>query len=231
MPLNLLLSHFHALTHLELSPFFNPGESRQNYCNWRLERPAPPALTYLRLDDYDVPMLTQRKANDVLTAVLIDELFANARSRDLNFELDVPLRRFPAYLRRLRRGIHDQRPMVRKLVEGFVRLVRAREGQEGTPDTQQSQDPRSTTPDLSVCHLRVLTSKRVGVIPPILYGEKRPRFVVRYDSRHPNRFIHNAHQAQSTWQNGDISSEDEDMNVAFSNVDESNLALMPVTTA
>ncbi|RYP21734.1 hypothetical protein DL767_009196 [Monosporascus sp. MG133] len=145
----------------------------------------------------------------MLSELLVSELMAKAADRGVPFQLDVALAHITPYLRRLR-GIRDQRPIVRELVERFAKAFHDRQPCQPQPE----QTPQAA--DGALCRLRVLTSKRVPFKPPYLQTEKRPRFVARYDSWHPQRFVPEAHLPSVDYSDSDISSEDEDVAVAFS---------------
>ncbi|KAK7753522.1 hypothetical protein SLS62_004597 [Diatrype stigma] len=287
-PLLLALGDFVRLTHLRLGPFRSARRGSvhtSDLCG--LRSPPPPALVSLRLDDFLLSLLTPRSTDEVLSELLIDELVAGAAARNKGgdgapFQLDIALARMTAYLQRLQRlqRIPDQRPLVRKLVQGFAENFqrrqqhsRARGTSFATASSSPASSPSSSSPSSSsssssaepasrrsssspeptttggsnsnnsnnsggggsdedndndddqsapaAARLRILTSKRVHVIPPYLHAEKRPRFVVRYDSSHPHRFIPDAHLAsvdpygEVGFYDDDISSEDEDIEAAF----------------
>ena len=250
-PLSLALGDFRVLTHLRLGPFRATRRgSGQHSDLCGLKHPPPPALTSLRLDDFLLSLLTPRAANEVLSELLVDELIAGAAARGVALELDIALARMTAYLQRLQR-IRDQRPLVRKLVQGFAENFYHRQPRDHPPACSASSPPSSSSepdsdsssgsgsgsgsgsdPERSPAsrsgsaddhqsesaRLRILTSKRVHVIPPYLHAEKRPRFVVRYDSWHPHRFVPDAHLTSvDTFDEDDdnISSEDDDVEAAF----------------
>ena len=63
--------------------------------------------------------------------------------------------------------------------------------------------------------LRVLTNKPRRKIPPYLHNEWSPRFLVRYDSSHQQEFLSEPYIADEVIPDRDLSSDDEDMDVAF----------------
>ncbi len=238
-------SHHHHHQQMQLGqeqgqgkPFFS------DLCS--LQHPLPPVLTSLRLDDFLLSLLVPRAANEVLAELRVDELLAAAAARGVPFRLDVALACMNAYLQRLERIRDQRplvRKLVHGFAENFHKRQERQQRQTLSPSrgsplpseseprakpggleerpSQSSSSPPGPEPTGSddqrpFSRLRVLTSKRVHVIPPYLHGEKRPRWVVRYDSWHPQRFVPDAHRASLDYVDDDeISSEDEDVEVAF----------------
>ena len=220
-PLSLSLGDFRALTHLQLGPFRTaPREPwyQPNFCV--LKSPPPPALTYLRLNQFSQTLLRRSAVDDVLSELLIDDLMLNSAARpgSAPLQVDVVLSNLP------------QQPLISKLMENFAENFRKRQPYDRSrpPQAQEMRPPSSETEGSSIPssnsslrpdsgsgseksaplsatastaavdqttepRLRILTSERVSVIPPYLYMERPPRFAARYDSWHSNHFISDAH--------------------------------------
>ncbi|KAL7621740.1 hypothetical protein AAE478_009067 [Parahypoxylon ruwenzoriense] len=208
--LNLSLSDFPVLSHLQLGPIVPKRSHRACYA---LESPIPPRLTSLRLDDYGITMLKEHRVDDVLSSLLVEELLMNAEASSLPFTLDISLQHLPSLLRRIRFNNRDTRPVVRKLAEGLGELFQKYQNvsvhPNNGPSSEQSFDNRAS-------RLRILTNKPRHKIPPFLHDEGPVRYVVRYDSWDSQGFVSEPYPADLVSPDREMSSDDESMDIAFS---------------
>ncbi|KAK6956064.1 hypothetical protein Daesc_001334 [Daldinia eschscholtzii] len=209
----LSLSNFPALTHLQLGPFL------QREFKYVLSTPVPPALKYLRLIEYGVSMLQKNRADKLLSDLSVDELLINCKNCGVPFTLDISLQHLPHLLRRPLFNGNDVRSDIRQLVNKLG--DRFQELQSASTHPRLEDRSESSIRQTS-SRLRILTNRRRNKIPPFLHDEGPPRFLVRYDSSHPERFLRNPYTANAAALDRDFSSDDEDMDIAFHNVDRSN---------
>ncbi|KAI1474720.1 hypothetical protein K445DRAFT_323546 [Daldinia sp. EC12] len=209
----LSLSNFPALTHLQLGPFL------QKEFKYILSTPVPPALKYLRLIEYGVSMLQKNRADKLLSDLSVDELLINCKNCGLPFTLDISLQHLPHLLRRPLFNGNDVRSDIRQLVNKLG--DRFQELQSASTHPRLEDRSESSIRQTS-SRLRILTNRRRNKIPPFLHDEGPPRFLVRYDSSHPERFLRDPYTANAAALDRDFSSDDEDMDTAFHNVDRSN---------
>ncbi|KAI1391778.1 uncharacterized protein F4822DRAFT_105314 [Hypoxylon trugodes] len=223
--LALSLSNFSALLYLQLGPFLRPRPHDTDPFAYTIEAPVPPALTTLRLDEYMIFMLEDRRTEKVLSDLLVSDLLVNAETRQKLFTLDVSLQHLPRIVARGRFHGQDARPIVRKLVSDFEKRfqqcqeasLRSHLGTSAETNSEQPFENRFSS------HLRVLTNKPRHLIPPFLHNEGLPRYIVRYDSAYPDRFLTDPYVADPIPPDRDTSSsdddDDDDMDVAFTDAD------------
>ncbi|KAI2615329.1 hypothetical protein GGR54DRAFT_296799 [Hypoxylon sp. NC1633] len=225
--ISLSLSTFAVLSHLQLGPFIPGWGGETDQLDYALESPIPPVLQSLRLDEYGVFMIKRRRTDTALSNLLLHELLTNAEARGVNFTLDISFQQLHRLL--LMHPVNWQRirPMLRKLVGVLVKKLEEQfeQHQDVSVLSHPGRQPSS--------RLRILTNKYHHKIPPYLHGERLPRYVVRYDSHHPERFLpepYAYHLASSDGDmnsdDGDMSSDDEDMDVAFRDVGYVDLNLL-----
>ncbi|OTA99588.1 hypothetical protein M426DRAFT_254068 [Hypoxylon sp. CI-4A] len=207
--LALSLADFRALSHLQLGPYMSRSQTAPVF-NYSLLTPLPP-LESLRLDDYAVSMLKAPRANRILSELSLDELLANAEERSLSFTLDISLQHLPLLLRGAHLHGQDVRPVVHKLVEKLENRFQVMQEASIRSRSEQTSDER---PSKCSSRLRVLTNKPRHKIPPFLHNEGPPRYVVRFDSSHPERFLSKPYTENIVSSDRD-SSDDEDMDAAF----------------
>ncbi|XXH02165.1 hypothetical protein Hte_008533 [Hypoxylon texense] len=211
--LALSLSDFPVLSHLQLGPFPQVGADRNHVSNFILDYPIPPALSSLRLSEYGVHNLMDRSTDKILSALSIKDLIQNAEARGVPFALDISLSKLPYFLARHRL---DVRSSVRGLVERLGRKLRTLQRPPTHSGRESNSEPASDNSNQASSRLRVLTNKPRHKIPPFLHDEGPPRFVVRYDSWHPQEVLDNPYTADPIPLDRDLSSDDEDMDAAFS---------------
>lgn len=216
----LTLSNFPVLSHLQLGP--NP-EHDDDSSNFVLDHPVPPVLTSLRLSEQEIISSTSRTTVDrVLSALSVEDLMKNAEARGLPFTLDVVLRP----LKRFTEPPHNPRiTSLHLFAARFGGVFAARFGgvfqKLREISSRSSTEPSSELPSLLdnlnpiSSRLRILTYKYHHKIPPFLHGERPPRFVVRYDSWHPDKFVDNPYVADTNPPDEDVSSDDADLEGAF----------------
>ncbi|KAI5860930.1 hypothetical protein GGS23DRAFT_613053 [Durotheca rogersii] len=212
--LPLSLSDFTVLSHLQIGPFIRVPTNGTHASDYVLKAPAPPRLTSLRLDNYGIVMLREHRVDEILSGLSIGELLANSEARGQSFELSISLERFPPLLRRIRFNSRNTRPVMRRLVERLASLFQRY--QEASIQSRPESTLDGPTPHRASSRLRILTHKHRKMIPPFLHNEGPPRFVVRYDSWNPQGFVHDPYPLDIVPLNREISSDDESMDVAFS---------------
>ncbi|KAI0844255.1 hypothetical protein F5Y00DRAFT_202499 [Daldinia vernicosa] len=210
----LSLSNFPALSNLQLGPF------RGTLFKYTLNTPVPPALNFLRLDKYGISRLERGRSCMLLSGLSVEELLANSETSGRPFTLDISLQHLPRLLGRPLFNRNDVRPKIRKLInelgERFQKLQNASR-------PRLEANPESSPDCKAYSRLRILTNKSQHKIPPHLHNEALPRFVVRYDSSHPGRFLDNPYTANPLPPDRDFSSDDEDMDIAFRDTNNSDL--------
>ncbi|KAI1878412.1 uncharacterized protein JN550_000594 [Neoarthrinium moseri] len=203
------LSTFACLTHLGL----------RNTYRYRLEQP-PPSLTTLRIEDFAATAMTTSRLDSLLSEVNIVDCVANCANRQETLKLDLRLQDVAIVMLIGGHGPDASRPL-RAFVDNFVqeigKRVEMRQNRHlssyGTisPDAPQTSisapSPRRTSP----LRLRLLTAKRIRYMPPYLHTEKRPKWVVRYDSG----ILAHPYYDETGDLIGSESSEDEEMNEIF----------------
>ncbi|KAI1642552.1 uncharacterized protein F4817DRAFT_320668 [Daldinia loculata] len=203
----LSLSNFPALSNLQLGPF------RQTQFKYILDTPVPPALKSLRLDEYGISMLEKDRSCKLLSGLSVEELLANSETSGLPFTLDISLQHLSPLLRRPLFNGDDVRPKIRKLINKLGGRFQELQNASTRPRLEANPEPSPACQAYS--RLRILTNKPRKKIPPFLHNEPLPRFVVRYDSSHPERFLHTPYTANPIPPDRDFSSDDEDMDIAF----------------
>ncbi|KAI2470669.1 hypothetical protein F4781DRAFT_421080 [Annulohypoxylon bovei var. microspora] len=207
----LSLSNFPVLSHLQLGPYLSARRER-SFC-YVLAPPIPPVLEYLRLEEYGMNMFKSDRAGEALTELLVGDLLANAEARGLSFTLDVSLQTLSRLLQRANLDGRDEHSVVRKLVERLEKEFQQRQ-EASIPQLSEASSKRSSSDRIS-SRLRILTNKPRHLVPPFLHDEGPRRFVVRYDSSHPDRFLSNPYAANPVSPERESSSDDENMNAAF----------------
>ncbi|KAI0105376.1 hypothetical protein F4776DRAFT_475863 [Hypoxylon sp. NC0597] len=210
----LSLDNFPMLSHLQLGPYLSMRADGSRYFTFALATPVPEALQSLRLDEYAISMLKDSRAEKVLSDLSVAELLMNAEARGFPFTLDISLQHLPRLFAGVRFGNQDARPAVRKLIESFELHFQTR--QEASIRSRPEEISKVPSDNQASSRLRILTNKPRYKIPPYLDDEGPQRFVVRYDSKHPERFLSYPYTANTLPSNRDDSSDDEDMDVAFS---------------
>ncbi|KAI1472162.1 uncharacterized protein F4812DRAFT_1561 [Daldinia caldariorum] len=208
----LSLSNFTALSHLQLGPFLITK------INYDLRAPVPPALRYLRLIRYDVTMLHQKLANKVFSDLSVEALLANSERHRLPFTLDISIYAPPGTHRPLF-GVDGVRQDIRPLIHQF--RDRFQELQNASSHSRLEEKPKSSIRQTS-SRLRILSYSHLNIVPLILHKTNPPRFIVGYDSSHPEQFLTRPSVAFPLALDKDFNGNDEDINIAFHNVDRSN---------
>ncbi|KAI1212109.1 uncharacterized protein F4807DRAFT_417566 [Annulohypoxylon truncatum] len=191
--ITLSLSHFPVLSHLQLNlapMMIGPGFSGY-CCRYVLKPPVPRALQYLRLGVYDWSIFRSNYLSETFTGLLVADLLAQAEARGLPFTLDVS---FAGYDRFNHRSpFHDYvNPRLlfvknfEKQCRQFLQFLQYEELSILTnlvpPPTMIRVTPR----------LRALAHEMWDDVPLFFHHEVQSRFVVRYDSSHPDRFLNNS---------------------------------------
>ncbi|KAI0129087.1 hypothetical protein BJ170DRAFT_623942 [Xylariales sp. AK1849] len=183
----------------------------------RLEQPLPPSLTTLSLFGIDARRLSPRYADVILECMNLETLLSNAAVRGASFGLDIYLPRFEPMvpmrplIRHFEDRLHEQLPS--------INLSATQERGHDSPDDRSSSirppfhSPRSHKEQSM--RLRFLTAKRVRYIPPYLHNEKKPKWMVRYDSWLPGGLVANVYERETDQLEGEETSADEDMIEAF----------------
>ncbi|KAI0101082.1 hypothetical protein F4814DRAFT_456052 [Daldinia grandis] len=210
----LSLSNFPVLSSLQLGPFL------QTQFKYILDTPVPPALKSLRLNKYGISMLEKDRSWKLLSDLSVEELLANSEVSGLPFTLDISLQHLSPLLRRPLFNGHDVRPKIRELISELGGRFQELQNASTHPCLEASLE--SSPGCQAYSRLRILTNKPQKKIPPFLHNEAPPRFVVRYDSSHPERFLCNLYTADQIPSDRDFSSEDEDMDIAFRDVNNSD---------
>ncbi|KAI0376788.1 hypothetical protein F5Y04DRAFT_198183 [Hypomontagnella monticulosa] len=206
----LSLSAFPALSHVQLGPFL---QSRMHSFNYAVELPVPPALQMLRLNEYAITMLKDHRVDKVFSDLSLNELLRNAEARAVPFTLDISLQHLPKLLLRTPNTNQDIRPLIHRLVKRLGERFRERQG--ASLRRKPGVNPELLSDTRTHSRLRVLTNKPRRKIPPYLHNEGSPRFLVRYDSSHQQEFPSEPYIADEVIPDRDLSSDDEDMDVAF----------------
>lgn len=210
----LSLSGFPVLSHLQLGPFLSPHINASNVFNYILEPPAPPALKSLWLDEFALSMFKNDRADELLTDLSVADLLANAEARGLSFTFDVSIQNLTRLMRRINFDSQDRPPVMHKLVKKLERQFQQR--QDASIRSQPEAGSGQHSDSRASSRLRILTNKPRHKIPPFLHNEGPQQFIVRYDSSHPDRFLSNPYPINPSPE-GDSSSDDETMDVAFGN--------------
>ncbi|KAI1778750.1 hypothetical protein F4818DRAFT_227889 [Hypoxylon cercidicola] len=187
--LALSLSKFPVLSDLQLGPFPYVRNDRPHASNLILDRPVPPALNSLVLLEYEYLNFRDSRIDMFFLDLSVEDLVKNAEARGAPFTLDVSLRNvsdFPA-----RFNYRRLRPTVRRLVVNFGEKFQGLQGLQGTSarSVEPSSESSPDNPNQASSRLRFLTDKPQHKIPPFLHDEEPPRFVVRYDSWHPEKVL------------------------------------------
>ncbi|KAI0839380.1 hypothetical protein F5Y06DRAFT_21241 [Hypoxylon sp. FL0890] len=220
----LSLDGFPVLSHLQLGPYLSVRQDGTRNFTFALATPVPEALKSLRLDEYGISMLKDPRANKVLSDLSVAELLKNAEAHGIPFILDISLQHLPPLFARVRFDNQDARPTVRKLIENFQLHFQQR--QEASIRSHYEAVSQNSSNGPASSRLRILTNKPRHKIPPFLHDEGPQRFVVRYDSQHPERFLTHPYTANTLPPNRDNSSDDDDMDVAFSGTGHVNPRLL-----
>ncbi|KAI1137642.1 hypothetical protein F5Y05DRAFT_414201 [Hypoxylon sp. FL0543] len=212
----LSLDGFPVLSHLQLGPYLSTRQDGTRYFTFAIATPVPEALESLRLDEYRVSMLKDPYADKVLSDLSVAELLTNAKDRGRPFTLDISLGHLPSLFSRIVFDAQDARPAVRNLVENFVSRFQQRQAASirASPEAISIGASNNTASS----RLRFLTNKPRHKVPPFLHNEGPQRYVVRYDSQYPERFLSHPYTANALPPDRVDSSDDEDMDVAFSGI-------------
>ncbi|KAI0172991.1 hypothetical protein GGR52DRAFT_580583 [Hypoxylon sp. FL1284] len=205
--LALSLSDFPALSHLQLSPFLRNRTDYTHVSSFVIDHPMPPALCSLRLTEYDGFMLEAPAVDKILSDLSVKDLVRNAESRGFSFTLDISLLR---HLRRHRTSLLGPVEQLRQTFEKF-------QATSARSDAKSNSELSRDRPNEASSRLRILTSKERNKIPPFLHDEGPPRFVARYDSWHPEKFLRHPYTADPIPPDRDLSSDDDIMDAAFNN--------------
>ncbi|KAH8199723.1 hypothetical protein TruAng_006131 [Truncatella angustata] len=202
------LSNMTALTYLQL----DSGD-----CN--IETP-PPNLETLCLTNVDLRLLRVGMRPMLLKSVNLEECLRSCSVRKTEFRLDLRIHpQYPAWSVGQREDVS-----IRQVIANFQNkldtfkhtLAELPEEDEPTgplkPDNAGDGAASDISPELAPVRMRVLTAKRVSYIPPYLYREKAPKWIVRYDSD----FLAHPYNEDRTLAEDD-SSGDEEMSAAFRN--------------
>ncbi|KAI1407877.1 hypothetical protein F5Y13DRAFT_205549 [Hypoxylon sp. FL1857] len=213
--LALSLYDFPVLSHLQLGPYSMLFDGPRQF-TFALATPVPKALRSLRLNEYSVFMLDDTRANKVLSDLSVAELLVNAEARGFLFTLDLSLQRVHSPYAQVRARFQDMRPAVRAFVEKLG--LRFQALQEASIRSRPEAVSKGSFGNTVSSRLRFLTNKPRHKIPPFLHDEGPQRFVVRYDSKYPERFLSHPYTANTLPPDRGDSSDDEDMNVAFGGI-------------
>ncbi|KAI1800218.1 hypothetical protein F4811DRAFT_47621 [Daldinia bambusicola] len=209
----LSLSNFATLSHLQLGPFL------QTEINYDLRAQVPPALKYLRLIEYGVSMLQVHRANKVFSDMSVEALLANSEKHGLPFTLDISLQYIPLVLHRPLFDFDGARPDIRQLINRFEN--RFQELQNASTHLRWEERSKSSIRQMS-SRLRILSTNRRKNIPGVLRSAGQPKFIVRYDSSHPERFPSIPSATYPLALDKDFNGNDEDINIDFHSVDRTN---------
>ncbi|KAI1765680.1 hypothetical protein GGR53DRAFT_519481 [Hypoxylon sp. FL1150] len=216
----LSLSNFPVLSYLQIGPFpkyyFNPLVPSVQYLKFVLDRPVPPVLSSLRLSDQAIS-IQHIPTYRMFSVLPVEDLMKNARARGLPFTFDIVLAPLPEPPAQAQPTPRLTPQFVRNFVEELANEFQSLQQISTRPRPALSSELPSLPdhPNQTSSRLRVLTSKYHHKIPPFLHGERPPRFVARYDSWHPEKFLSNPYTADTIPSDWDTSSDDEDMDAVF----------------